>query len=577
MRRQLFIVALLFLCVTAPSQTISWLDFNKDVFTKASEQKKLVILDLGASWCHWCHVMDDSTYSNKAVIDYLSSNYICARANQDFRPDLYSRYKEYGWPATVIFDAEANELVKYAGYANPREFLNLLAQTVENPGMAPQPAAKVLSEGRWNDSIRRYIQNDFDNFLDYEKGAFDMNQKFVEYDAFEYVLLHQEDPVFKNWLKVTVRNSEKINDRVWGGVYQYSTGRDWNYPHFEKILSVQARYLKIYSRYYAVLKDQPALAAAKNIVRYLDRFLKSSTALYYNSQDADLKEGEHAGDYFIMNDKLRLARGIPRIDSTCCLKENALLAEAFVYLWSATGDTLYLNRAGRMLHQLDRDFYVKGFGYVHYQNERNAIALGDYEYFCRALISYYNATGSEWSKEKAGDLGREIIRNFKGTQGFVNYRSGTNPLPPTPMLTENIDLCRLLNRLYYVTGDEQFRTAAKQIFSYLISEKVLKEIIAESGILMAKEELDREPVKLVVFLRSEHESEWNQALTELWRLSSDYFVIDRVIGEAVPEKYMDMRKAAGESNCAFMCSSTSCSSPVFKTAELKKVLAGRGR
>lgn len=564
------------------SQTITWLDFNKDVFVKAKEQNKPVILDLGATWCHWCHVMDDSTYNNKAVVDYLSRNYICAKANQDKRPDLHSKYKEYGWPATIIFDANTRELEKIAGYVNPRDFSKILEQSSKGKRRESAPLkinnVTKASDAKWQDSAKKYIETDFYNFLDFKRGSFSMNQKFIDYDAFEYGLLHyQQDIRLKSWLKLTIDYSKNINDQVWGGVYQYSTRRDWYYPHFEKLLSIQARYLKIYAKYYMNCKDANALMLAKNIDRYINRFLKSPSGLYYNSQDADLKEGEHAGDYFVLSDKERLAKGIPRIDSSCYLKENAQIAESFVYMWAATGEENYLKNSGNILKRLKEEYKITGLGYVHDKNFKEALALGDYIYLCRALMTFYNASGESWSIEEANNIGKDIIRNFKSDNGFLNYRSDINPLPPNPILTENIDLCRVFNRLYYFTNEEHYKTYSKQIFSYLISEEVLKEIIAESGILTAKEELDAEPGKVVVFLKSNKEVEWEKALLTLWRSGSDYFMIERVIGDNVPEKYKDMKDASGNNNCAFICSSLSCSSPFFTTAGLQHFLAGKNK
>ena len=90
-------------------QRLKWRPWSGAVFADAKREKRFVLLDLEAVWCHWCHVMDANTYSDAAVIKLLESRYITVKADQDSRPDLSNRYEDYGWPATVVFDAEATK------------------------------------------------------------------------------------------------------------------------------------------------------------------------------------------------------------------------------------------------------------------------------------------------------------------------------------------------------------------------------------------------------------------------------------------------------------------------------------
>ena len=87
-------------------EAIDWQPWSDEVFERAQEENRFVLLDLGAVWCHWCHVMEDVTYRDPEVIRLLRSRYIAVRVDQDSRPDLSNRYEDYGWPATVVFDAD---------------------------------------------------------------------------------------------------------------------------------------------------------------------------------------------------------------------------------------------------------------------------------------------------------------------------------------------------------------------------------------------------------------------------------------------------------------------------------------
>src|SRR5271170_658368 len=80
----------------------SW---SPDAFKQAQREHKLVLLHLGAGWCHWCHVMEHVTYRDPAVDKLIQEHFVAIHVDQDSRPDLSNRYEDYGWPATILFDA----------------------------------------------------------------------------------------------------------------------------------------------------------------------------------------------------------------------------------------------------------------------------------------------------------------------------------------------------------------------------------------------------------------------------------------------------------------------------------------
>lgn len=478
---------------TANSQTIQWQEFNQHAFDLASQQHKPVLLDLGASWCHWCHVMDDSTYENPAVISYLSENYICIKANQDKRPDLYAKYKDYGWPATIIFHEDGRELLKQAGYFSPADFLPLLQKTYNSYRyIEPQKKAVINTAvpGKWSAATAAFVRKNFFGYLDMADGGYDMQQHFLEYDGIEYALRHfNANPQLKKWLPLTIHGSYRINDPAWGGVYQYSTNGDWEHPHFEKILSIQARYIKIYAQYYAATKDSSALQHAQKIISYLDTFLHSNEQLYYNSQDADLKAGEHAGGYFALSAADRYQQGIPHIDSTCYAKENAQLADAFLHMYTATKNKNYLANAGNILKAIQEKFRQSDGGYVHDRAFTGSIALADQLYLCQALLHYAQFSGDTTALSAAKETANYMLAHFTGkNKALYSFSNNNKYLPPDEVLSENIDACRVLEELSQY-GNPAYKKAAENIFSYISSPAILKTIIAEPGILTAKEML----------------------------------------------------------------------------------------
>jgi thiol:disulfide interchange protein len=87
---------------TAPA--IRWEAYSDSAFARAKAEKKLVVLDLEAVWCHWCHVQDEVTYADPKVARLINAHYVAVKVDQDSRPDLAGRYEDYGWPATIILE-----------------------------------------------------------------------------------------------------------------------------------------------------------------------------------------------------------------------------------------------------------------------------------------------------------------------------------------------------------------------------------------------------------------------------------------------------------------------------------------
>src|SRR5690606_13092792 len=113
---------------------------------------------------------DDSTYSNKEVVKLLKTNFISTKADQDANPDLANRYREYGWPATIIFDANGNEIIKRRGYMNPRVFLKLLNAVVADP-TPEEPKEYLPINGIENAELServKQLEANLKNHLDYE-------------------------------------------------------------------------------------------------------------------------------------------------------------------------------------------------------------------------------------------------------------------------------------------------------------------------------------------------------------------------------------------------------------------------
>jgi uncharacterized protein len=332
------------ICAFAEQEAITWHPWSDSVFAQAKSEGRFVLLDLGTVWCHWCHVMEEVTYRDSAITDLVGRRYLAVRVDADARPDLANRYEDYGWPATIVFDSNGSEIVKRRGYLPPGQMASMLQAIIDDPSPGPSVVAEAplvaseetaLGSSRQN-GLRQTLIDSYDNA---DRG-WGTTQKFLDWDTIEFCLNQTErgDQTFDRMARETLAAQLNLLDPAWGGVYQYSTDGDWQHPHFEKIMQMQAEDLRIYALAYAVWHDDTYLQAANRIRGYLKNFLTSPDGAFYTSQDADLIDGKHGGEYFELTDSDRRKLGIPRIDTHVYARESGWAINALTVLYTVSGE-----------------------------------------------------------------------------------------------------------------------------------------------------------------------------------------------------------------------------------------------
>ena len=118
---------------TENKPSLQWQEWSAETFEKAKQENKLILLDLDAVWCHWCHVMDATTYTDPEVLKEINTNYIPVRVDHAANPELADRYDDYGWPATIIFSSNGTEIIKRRGYIRPDLMKWMLQAVAEDP------------------------------------------------------------------------------------------------------------------------------------------------------------------------------------------------------------------------------------------------------------------------------------------------------------------------------------------------------------------------------------------------------------------------------------------------------------
>ncbi len=427
---------------------INWRPWSKEAFEQARQTKRPILLSISAVWCHWCHVMDETTYSHAGVIDLINREYVPVRVDNDVRPDINQRYNMGGWPTTAFLTASGDVLTG-ATYLPPDQMADTLARISSYyRGNQAEIASRVLEarkraasgvarsagelEGGLVDLVLQAVRSAYDS----EYGGFGNAPKFPQTDA---ILLLLEQSVLRTdagLRRMAVHTLERMTgggtyDQVEGGFFRYSTTQDWSVPHYEKMLEDHAGLVQALA--VAGMSD-----ALERTTTYLDRVLRDpKTGLYAGSQDAD----EH---YYSMDAEERAQSSPPFVDRRVYTAWNAALAIA------------YGESAGHLLASLFKRAYRRGEGMTH--SEGVGGQLGDQVWsLWAALRAYQHGLGERW-RAVAVDLAGHLEDRYADSHlgGYFDHAGGEElgrlgeRVKP---LTENSVAAMALLELDVLTGD----------------------------------------------------------------------------------------------------------------------------
>ncbi|MBO0684174.1 MAG: thioredoxin domain-containing protein [Candidatus Dormibacteraeota bacterium] len=313
---------------------IQWRPWSPEAFEQAKAEDRPILLSISAVWCHWCHVMDETSYSDGGVIDLINREYVPVRVDNDVRPDINLRYNMGGWPTTAFLTPEG-DILTGATYMPPEQMADALSKIASYYRLnKPEVVARVL-EGRKRAGsmvaasagpldrglVDRFLGN-VESAYDRTYGGFGNAPKFPQTDAIallaEQSALRRE-PQLMEMAKHTLAQMAGggTYDKVEGGFFRYSTTQDWSVPHFEKMLEDHAGLVSALA-----LTGQAEIL--DDAVRYLDSVLRDpETGLYAGSQDAD-------EEYYANDAEGRASLTPPYVDRRVYVAWNCALAVAYL-------------------------------------------------------------------------------------------------------------------------------------------------------------------------------------------------------------------------------------------------------
>jgi uncharacterized protein len=316
---------------SAAHQPVEWYPWGEEAFARAKAEDKPILLDIGAVWCHWCHVIDRESYENPEIANIINGHFIAVKVDRDERPDIDIRYQnavsaitgQGGWPLTAVLTPEGK--VFFGGtyfppesamgrpgfrqvllavaefYRTKREqadgYADELHQALHRLGAA-RASEELLTPALVGEAVAD-IQRQFD----VQNGGFGGAPKFPHSGALELLLRRHDQTRDAQALLVVTRTLEKMGrggvyDQLGGGFHRYSVDASWVVPHFEKMLYDNSELLRNYVHAYQATGTALFKEVAEGILSYVTGTLMDhDRGGFYGSQDAD-QSLEDDGDYY---------------------------------------------------------------------------------------------------------------------------------------------------------------------------------------------------------------------------------------------------------------------------------------
>jgi uncharacterized protein YyaL (SSP411 family) len=326
---------------SAAHQPIDWHEWNDTVFARAKSEDKPILLDVGAVWCHWCHVIDRESYENVEIAQIINEHFVAVKVDRDERPDVDSRYQsaisalsgQGGWPLTGFLLPDGKPFFggtyfppeDQMGRPGFRRVLLSVADAYRNKRPDLERAANSLADAVAQAEIFAGARAAFDPAVvdaqitsitqqfDIDNGGFGRSPKFPHASAMDLALERYQQNKERHLLAMVETTLEKmasggVYDQLAGGFHRYSVDERWLVPHFEKMSYDNSELLRNYLHGWQATLNPLLRGTAEGIIGWVNEALSDQGhGGFYGSQDADYSLDDD-GDYFTWTvDELRAA------------------------------------------------------------------------------------------------------------------------------------------------------------------------------------------------------------------------------------------------------------------------------
>jgi uncharacterized protein YyaL (SSP411 family) len=593
------------------SPQVSWQDWGEEAFHLAQSRDMPILLSISAVWCHWCHVMDRTTFADPEVASLIAARFVPVRVDNDKRPDINARYNMGGWP-TVAFLTPVGEILSGGTYMPPAAFKEALQQISDyyrdNKGEVQSRSAHMQAQrkrvqqsalqsgGELTPSIPERVYALATATYDPQYGGFGEAPKFPQVDIIELALARhaQVSPVTGQApaLEVAVETLRAMAqggmyDHEVGGFFRYSTTRDWSVPHFEKMLEDNARLLSAYLHAYQITSEPLFRQTAEGIISYVESTLRDrDQGYFYGSQDAD-------EEYYALTKAERGKLQAPFVDTVCYTAWNAMMALAYLEGAVILERPELATSALGTLSFLWRQCWLPGEGLCHFWDAgaksgpgsggaRLRGLLHDQAWMASALLHAYEYTSDRDYLERAQQVLQWVHSALATQAGNLQDRPGTDTAlgrlsEAEVSVADNAVAAQALIRLARLTstpsrhhfgggGDNQYEAWARTVLSTFANDYGHYGIFA-AGYALAVEHLLSEPLYVVVVGSTE-----NLKRLELLRAAWRPYTLNRALLAVDPLREAERLQALGypaePAPRAYVCVGHTCAEPAAEASQV---------
>lgn len=484
---------------------VAWQEWSDAAFAQARAQDKPILLDIGAVWCHWCHVMDagiagdpqhTGTYSDPQVQARIAENFVAVKVDNDRRPDINARYNMGGWPTTAFLTPDGETLYGET-YVPPLRMIALLdhiaemwrsrreeltAQTAdmrrrraEDETTPPDTQLDTQTVPHVLQALYQSWDPEFGGFVTGTQAAPKFPHPAALMFALEQYARAPQDAV-REMIVSTLRGMSGggMYDRYAGGFFRYSTTRDWSVPHFEKMLEDNAKLTQVYVVAAQAL-GMPEFGDTAGQAQgwALSDLRDPQTGAFAGSQDADAEEA-----YYGEPLEVRASLPTPYIDRTVYANWNALMVSALVARYQAAGEQEILDAAQTAFRFLRESMTGSADGggaadalhhfYVQNRAQGAVGLLNDEVSYLQAALDLAEATGGVGYQDCAVQAADYILEYLQDTQrgGFYDVRPDPQAIGelarPKRDMSENAEAALALLRLSLLTEQDKYRQAGER-------------------------------------------------------------------------------------------------------------------